>query len=450
VFRSLSLRLFAIFVVLAGIFIYAATAGLRWIYEEDELRELISGHLALHLDYVRRDIGNPPRIDRALAITERVPVDIRIIGPNLDWTSHPAFPDPDELLFGQSEYFSRDPGALVNRLDDVAFARRDGRRYLRIDQSPYSVFVSSPRMSDDASRPPLLAVILGFGLAWLLIAYLCVRWLFRPIDAIRAGAARIGSGNFDYRIRDYRNDQLGDLAEDINALAADVREMLDGKQQLLLGISHELRSPLSRMRLALEFLEDGPRKDDLRAELIEMEQILSTLLEAERLNVRHAPIRRAPVVVRDLVDTLIDNYFARDRGRLRVSFDDTTLVADVDPARVILLLKNLLGNALQYSEPAAGPVALRVSRDGEYLVFDVRDRGPGIAADQAARIGEPFYRGDPSRARSTGGSGLGLYLARLIAEAHDGSLRLRPEYTEGACLEARLRAFAATPAGAGD
>lgn len=439
--RSLSLRLLAIFVILAGIFIYAATVGLRWVYQEDELRELISGHLALHLDYVRRDIGSPPRIDRALAITERVPVDIRITGPNLDWTSHPAFPDPARLEFGQSDYFSGDPDALVNALEAVDFARLDDHRFIRIDQSPYSVIVSSPRMSDDPSRPPLLPVIIGFGLTWLLIAYLCVRWLFRPIDAIREGAARIGRGDLDFRIRDYRHDQLGELAEDINALGADVREMLDGKRQLLLGISHELRSPLSRMRLALEFVEDGERKDGLRAELIEMEQIVSTLVEAERLNVRHAPIRRAPTVVRDMIDSMLEDYFARDRERLVVEYTDATLVAAIDATRVVLLLKNLLGNALKYGDPASGPVTLRVARDADALVLRVSDHGPGFSEDQARHFGEPFYRGDPSRTRQTGGSGLGIYLARLIAVAHDGSLEPRPEYTDGACVEARLRAF---------
>ena len=82
--RSLSLRLLAIFLALGALFAYGASTAVRWVYSEDDLRELISGHLSLHVDYVRADIGNPPRIDRAIAITEKVPVDIRITGPGLD------------------------------------------------------------------------------------------------------------------------------------------------------------------------------------------------------------------------------------------------------------------------------------------------------------------------------------------------------------------------------
>ena len=135
------------------------------------------------------------------------------------------------------------------------------------------------------------------GLTWLLVGYLSVRWLFKPIRSIRKGAAHIGRGNFDYRISEIRRDQLGDLANDINQLAGDVESMLDAKRALLLGISHELRTPLSRMRLTLEFLEDEKNKEDLRDEIVEMEKIVASLLEAERLSNRHARLNRTEVNV---------------------------------------------------------------------------------------------------------------------------------------------------------
>ncbi|HSD68041.1 MAG TPA: HAMP domain-containing sensor histidine kinase, partial [Woeseiaceae bacterium] len=284
----------------------------------------------------------------------------------------------------------------------------------------------------------LLPIIAGSGLFWLFIAYIAVRWLFSPIDSIREGAARIGKGDFGHRITGYRKDQLGDLAEDVNKLASDVRGMLDAKRHLLLGISHELRSPLSRLKLALEFLPDGDQKEDLRVEIAEMEQIVSTLLEAERLNTRHAPLNRTPVVVRELVEQLIAHYFERDAGRIELVFDDDSLVAGVDDTRLILLIKNLLSNALRYSDAAAGPVTLQASLEGNELVVSVRDRGPGFSPSQAEHIGEPFFRGDPSRTRQTGGTGLGLYIARLVAEAHGGRLYLDRNCTAGACLVARL------------
>ena len=111
--RSLSFRLLAIFLVLATAFVYFATIGIRWVYSEDDLRELISGHLSLHVNYVRKDIGDPPRIERAIEITRQVPVDIRIAGDGLDWASDPNFPAMNELEFGASNIFGEDPRAWL-------------------------------------------------------------------------------------------------------------------------------------------------------------------------------------------------------------------------------------------------------------------------------------------------------------------------------------------------
>ncbi len=436
--RSLSFRLLAIFIVLAAAFIYFATVGIRWVFSEDELRELISGHLSLHVDYVRADIGDPPRIDRAIAITEQVPVDIRITGGDINWASDPAFPERDELAFGASDVFSEDPGALLGELTDVEFAITDTHRFLKIDQGDFDIIVSTPKIADTEPGRDLLPIIIGIGLVWLFIAYLCVSWLFRPIRTIRHGAARIGSGDFDFRIESPRNDQLGDLARDVNKLAQDVRNMLDAKRQLLLGISHELRSPLSRMRLLIEFLEDSERKYDIKAEIDEMEHIISTLLDAERLNTVHVALNRTEVKIPELVEQLVDDFFHRERSRIEIDIADESLEAYVDDARLVLIIKNLVSNALRYSNAEDGPVRISARREKGALVVEIRDHGPGFKPEQISSIGEPFYRGDPSRTRETGGSGLGLYLARLVAEAHGGTLKVDETYTDGAFLIATV------------
>ena len=436
--RSLSFRLLAIFAVLAIAFVYFATVGIRWVYSEDDLRELISGHLSLHVEYVRRDIGTPPNIDRAIAITQQVPVDIRIYGENIDWASDPNFPGMDELIFGASDIFSEEPGALLGKLTDVEFAVDGPHRFLKIKQGNFDIVVSSPRIADTNSGPDLLPIILSIGLVWLFLAYVSVRWLFRPIRSIREGAALIGKGNLEHRISGHRKDQLGDLADDINKLAGDVRGMLDAKRQLLLGISHELRSPLSRLRLALEFIDDSEQKEDVRAEISEMEQIIATLLEAERLNSRHAALNRTSVLVNDLIEQLVENFFSRDLSRIEISLEDKNIEANVDDVRLILILKNLLSNALRYSSTDDGRVRVNARLDGSDLVVTVEDDGPGISPEQAENLGEPFFRGDPSRTRETGGTGLGLYLAKLAAEAHGGTLSVDRQYTQGARLIVRL------------
>jgi signal transduction histidine kinase len=433
---SLSLRLIAIFLLLAALFAWGVVAGIRWAYSADDLRSVISGHLSLHVDYVRRDIGSPPRLDRALAITRTVPVDIHIEGPDVRWSSDPAFPDPATLEFGPSDYFSDDPRALFDELEGVDFALHDGHRYLRFNEGDYRIIVVTPKIGTQRSRPPLIPILVGFALLLVLLAYLAVRGLFRPIATIREGAAYIGAGHFGHRIRTRREDELGELAGDINLMAGKVEGMLDAKRQLLLGVSHELRSPISRMTLGLALLEDSPAVGALRVDLKEMRSIVETLLDAERLESPHSALQLEEVSPAELVHDLVGQFFPGE-SRLRLSVGELP-AARLDPVRVQLMLKNLIGNALRYSTAEDGPVDLEVVADDGWLEFRVRDRGPGIPADQRKGLGEPFYRPDASRARETGGTGLGLYLARQVARAHGGELLLREVEGRGALFVARL------------
>lgn len=434
--RSLSLRLVLIFLGLALVFGLGTVAALRWAYSAGDFRPLLSGHLALHVDYVRADIGSPPRLDRALAITRRVPVDIRVIGPGVDWTSDPAFPSAAELDWGASSWFSASSGSLFDELPGVQFATRDHHSFLKFREGEHDIIVVTPKIASEPDTTPVLPIVVGIALATVLLGYLAVRQLFRPVGDIRRGTVRFSSGEFTHRIPVERNDELGELAGAINHMAGEVQGMLDAKRQLLLGISHELRSPLSRLKLELEFVPDDALRQSIGGEVDEMSSIITLLLEAERLNRRHAALVLQPVSLPALLDNLITRYFARDTERLQLHCEDLPEAVLLDEARIMLLMKNLIGNALRYSSAADGPVQVQATVVDGQLNLGVRDQGPGIAPDHAPHIGEPFYRGDPSRTRGTGGTGLGLYLASLVALAHGGRLVLRAHSGRGAWLVA--------------
>ena len=169
-----------------------------------------------------------------------------------------------------------------------------------------------------------------------------------------------------------------------------------------------------------------------------MDKIVISLLEAERLNSRHAQLNRIDVEVCSLVEELVDNFFARDKERIRIELPQPPLHAFVDEARLVLCLKNLVGNALRYSQAKDGPVVIRARTEAGDLVLNVADHGPGLSKDQADHIGEAFYRSDKSRTRESGGTGLGLYLASLVATAHGGTLRLLDTPGYGADFEVRI------------
>jgi signal transduction histidine kinase len=306
-----------------------------------------------------------------------------------------------------------------------------------MESGDYSIVVATPTLNQPVDERQLMPIITSIGLALVLLAYLAVRWLFKPLDGIRQGAARIGAGQLEHRITHTRQDELGDLAGEINAMADQVERMLDAKRQLLLGISHELRTPLSRMKLALALSEPGEQIEDLHQDVREMETIIDALLEAERLNDRHHALVRAELNIRELIESMLDDYFARDRDHITVSIAREARLKG-DRVRLTLMLKNLVSNALRYGDRRAGPIEIQVAGTGEWLEIAVQDHGPGLDAQQAESLGEPFFRSDTSRTRDTGGTGLGLYLARLVAEAHGGSLRLDPDWTAGARLVVTL------------
>ena len=435
--HSLSLRLLAIFLLLSLIFGYGSIAATRWVYSSDQLRELVSGHLALHIDYVKRDIGHPPDFSNALQITQKIPVDIRVVGNNVNWASDDRFPELEELKFGGINTVSFDAQPWLRDLQDIKFASTSTHKFLKIVQEEYSIIVSSPRIEETTHERSLLPVILLVGILTILGSFLAVHYLFKPIHAIREGANKIGRGDFSHRVKSSRADELGDLADDINDMADEVESMLEAKRQLLFGISHELRSPLSRMNLALEIMADEDTAQPLKNDVREMESIISTLLEAERLNERHAPLTLARTSAIELTESLLNDFFVDELHRIRLEIPKDLMIT-VDEVRTKLMLKNLIGNSLRYIDDETGFVELDFSEQEDGWLIKVRDNGCGYPEELIDQIGEPFFRAEFSRSRDKGERGLGLYLTKSIAMAHGGTLYLDQSWKEGACFVIEL------------
>jgi len=452
--RSLSARLLGIFILTAVVYAVVGRFVYLLVLDQDYLRQVVGAHISLHADYVLDDIGSPPSIERAAAITKRVPVDIRISGPGIDWASDPAFPQLDKISFGPipidflglDEKSQRNLESWAKNLKLVRFGNYRRHAYVELVRDGYKIVVASPRISE-TPRPDLTqpAIVL-ISIIVLVGCYFAVRWLVRPIKWIQKGTARIGQGDLNYRIKATRRDDLGDLAADINHMADDVKDMLEAKQQLLLAISHELRSPLTRAKVALEFLDDCQVKHDLLGDLREMERLIADLLESERMNAGHTTLRRSPVELGAMLRSLVNSEFHEHIDQINLTLPSAPVVREIDEVRVRLIAKNLIENALRYTPPDAAPVEIELAVKPGMVVLQVRDHGPGIPGEHLARVTEPFYRADPARSRSTGGLGLGLYLAKRIAEAHRGSLAIESQLGRGTLCTVTIPDFVATAA----
>lgn len=431
--RSLSARLLAIFVVTAFVYGIASRYMVDLVWGTGYLSEVVGAHMTLHVDYVLNDIGLPPSIERAQAIVERVPVDLEIEGPGLKWASNPKFPPLDQIPFARSEFLepygasAPDAPRWKKTVGLMEFARYKRRAFVKIKDGPYQIVFVSPRLSE-VPHPDLTTPAIGLLAIFVLAGcYALVRWLVQPVQWIKAGARRIGQGDLDHRIPASRKDDLGELAADINKMADDVKEMLEAKRQLLLAISHELRSPLTRLKVSLEFLEDPAVRDGLMQDIREMERLIADLLESERLNTRHSPLQVTRIDLGELAGGVVSADLAAQTERITFKPPAQPIVLAGDAMRLRLLIKNLLENALRYSPADCKPVELSVAVTGGTAEIRIRDHGRGMSPHDLSRATEPFYRADPARSRATGGLGLGLYLCRRIAEAHGGSLRISSE-----------------------
>ena len=404
--HSIQLRLVALFLLLAlgtsAVFLFGMQRLLQGGWQA-YARPLVADYL----DRLAADIGSPPDVARAQALVAALPITVRIDGPTVHWDSRPERPvrrdDREDLHEGEG----LGPWSLSR-------STADGHR----------IRFGLARVPDLA-RPHVVGWMTLCALLLLtLFAYATVRRLLAPLGPIAAGVAAYGRGEFGTPIPLRRRDELGALAERINAMAANLQGMLDAKRALLLAISHELRSPLTRARVNAELVEESAPREALLRDLGEMRDLISSLLESERLAQGHAALQAEPTDLAALVRELVATQFAQAGLTLDLAALPGPLLAD--PTRLRLLLRNLIANALRHSAEAPLPpqVFLRMAADGA-VELGVRDHGPGLPEEQLRQLGQAFYRPDSARTRAGGGVGLGLYLCRLVAQAHGGDLHIR-------------------------
>lgn len=397
--HSLRWRLVGLFVLLAVATVIVFVSGMQQAFRGG-WREVARPLVAHYLDLAAADLGTPPSIEKARQMVQRLPLRIQIDGPQVQWDSHP----------GRAER-ARRRGREDEGGEWQSRTLADGHRVtFRLVQPPHE------RRARGIGWATLALLLLLVGIAWRSVSS-----LLKPIEGIRAGVQRYGQGQFQQPIVVERNDELGQLAQQVNTMAADLQRMLEAQRGLLLAISHELRSPLTRARVNAELVEDGEARDALLRDLGEMRDLISDLLDSERLAAGHAALQTEPTDLAALVREAAADFGGDADITLDVAAD--LPLQPIDRPRLRLLLRNLIGNARRHAPRT--PIALALRREEAEAVLTVRDHGPGVTDEQLALLAQPFYRTDSARQRRTGGVGLGLYLCRLVAQAHGGSLQLQ-------------------------
>jgi signal transduction histidine kinase len=282
------------------------------------------------------------------------------------------------------------------------------------------------------------------GLAVALGLYPVVRRLTQRLEGLQRGVQRWGEGDLSVRVPVQGDDEVADLSERFNAAAERIEGLMASQKSLLANASHELRSPLARIRMGLELMNAPTVDPDAtarsRAEILrnmaELDQLIDEILLASRLDAKEADIGTVEPV--DLV-----GLCAEECARVGASFDVPEGLTQLDVPGVAKLLRrmvrNLLENARRYGAAAdqADAVVLSLHTESAQVVLRVQDRGPGVPPAYLDRIFEPFFR-LPGASERIGGVGLGLALVKSIAERHGGQVKCTARLGGGACFVVTL------------
>lgn len=284
----------------------------------------------------------------------------------------------------------------------------------------------------------IVGLVLAAVLAWWL-----ARQLSRPVRELDATVSRLTAGHYDARAGVKTRDEIGRLAANVNQLAAALEKNRSARQRWMADIAHELRTPVAIIKGEVESLADGVRQPDERmvASLKEeVDQLASLIDDLQALALSDAGALntdKTRVDLTELTGQAAEAYRQRmtERDIVLETHLENGVEMQADPQRLRQLLHNLLENSSRYVQPE-GRVRLLLhrARDGVHLV--VEDSGPGVPDEQIDKLFDRFYRGEGSRARATGGSGLGLSICKNIAEAHGGTISARRSRLGG--LEIRV------------
>lgn len=455
--KSVKKRRLLLRIYLHGILMLALAVGASFLVGEYVLRPAMETPVRPSTTWIAGRMaalrGDPEALKRELAdLKQKVGVEMtlyessgKLIGSNAE-RPPPPLPAADVArLEGDQVRLWRGSGVVIA-------AEKGGKT------TAYCLVSYPPREFPFAVAAGQLAIILlVLGLASIPLA----RSIAAPVEQLSNLARAYGRGDFSVRARSSRTDEIGDLARAFDEMASRIAELRRSEKELIANVSHELRTPLARIRLALDLVRLGDAKkaagylEDIDDDLGELERLLDDVMTTARFDLSTdsangsvPPLRLERLGARALVEATAARFAKRyPERRLERRFADSLPDLEADPPILRRVVDNLLDNAVKYSDKDQ-PIELvaKKSEQRDQLVLEVVDRGVGISPDDIPRVFAPFFRGDRSRTRSTGGVGLGLALARRVVEAHGGRIEVESALGAGTRFRVTLPALASESA----
>ena len=422
--KSLFFRLLAIFGITVVLFLIIILISLQSIGNDSDTIETIPDYFTRHVESIIEDIGTPPNLSNAMRLASELSWTINIRNPIMEWSS-----DAQNRLDVDSSQYQE------SLTSDAEMRTINGEDIIRVNRDGYDFYMYRSAQEEGLFNYFVLYTALALAALILFLNYFMVNKMLNPVRLLKQGAERIRQGDLSYRVKSNLQDELGELTESINHMADSLQSMLEAKRQLLMAISHELRTPITKAKLRMEFMPESDEKDQLKEDINEIDLLISDLLEAERLNNDHSTLVSERVLLANFIRSIAES-FKSNNGEIEIEIPVNDLEFEIDKLRIRLLITNLLNNAVRHGK--GNLINVRVSFSDDRGIIEVKDNGEGISEEHITQITEPFYRADSARQRNTGGFGLGLYLCRLIAQAHGGEMIIVSQEGQGTQITVNL------------
>lgn len=402
--RSIFFKLLAVYAVT-----FCLIAAVPWGFlsgRSFQRLEPLRANVRHFVELLTAEIGVPPDLGKAKKLHDALDLGIIVRGPGVEWSTNP----------------------------EMSFERKG---IIRVERGDFLYGFSVSQSIQPFNILALRLAVLFFGIV-LTLSFYIVRLLLRPIKQMREAAHRFGELDWKKRMPVRGGDELAELGRTLNDMADRIEGYVGSMHRLLAAVSHELRSPLTRMKVALEFVHEEKIRASLNEEIDLLDRMTGLLLERERLRARPDVLTRELTEVRPWLEEVVRPYM---RSGTPVSLEGPDLSVLLDRARMTMAIGSLVDNCARHA--AGSPVLLRWDgplANGSSLRLAVEDSGPGISKQLLGRLGEPFLLIDDSRSRkgSNGGFGLGLSLVFAIVEAHGGKVRATNALPRGLKIEIEI------------
>lgn len=396
--------------------------GVFAISEDDAKDIVLERHVPL-FNMMTNVAVAPIDIEKLKEEAKKNRVQIQINAPDKTWKTSRTLPHQDELL----------PTSVS--LGSLYFTRHNTKYYLLAQHNQTWIVITS-QIANLIIYPkwlvfwPWLVVILV-----LLISYKLLAGQLKPIkDAIQS-AQQISEGNFNYKIAHHPKNDLAELTHGLDKMAEELKRLFTAKDDLLLAVSHELRSPMARMKVSFALLEQNDVVRQLDKDVNQMDLIIGQLLESARLQQSNKALHLETYFLPSFIQETLEEHENHDR--LLISNEIPDVAIDMDNGRIKFVLRNLINNAIGHSGDAE-KIAIVFDKNSTQVHIAVKDQGRGIPKKYLSDIFEPFTSTNPINNRSNKGLGLGLYLCKRIAIAHGGDLTVVSEEGQGCTFTLHL------------